>query len=54
MWAVRQLYLCVMLLAVYRSYAELSNRFDLPYGLLAVVFVPVLLVMVMLECHWFI
>ena len=56
-WAVRLLYIYAMLFAIYRSYAELGERFDLPYELWATAlafFVPVLLVIAMMQFQWFI
>ena len=56
-WVVRLLYIYVILFAIYRSYAELGERFDLPYELWATTLAfiaPVLLVMAMMEFQWFI
>lgn len=56
-WAVRLLYIYFLLFAVYRSYAELGDRIDLPYELWAAslaFFVPLLLVMAMVQFHWFV
>ncbi|MDO3382727.1 hypothetical protein [Gilvimarinus algae] len=55
-WAVRLLYIYFLLFAMYRSYAELGDRFDLPYELwpaMLAFLVPLLLVMAMVQFQWF-
>ncbi|WP_020211082.1 hypothetical protein [Gilvimarinus chinensis] len=55
-WAVRLFYIYCFLFATYRSYAELGDRFDLPYKVLPAMLaflLPLLLVMAMVQFQWF-
>ena len=55
-WGVRIFYIYSFLFAEYRAYAELGDRYDLPYELLPSLIaylVPLLLVLAMLEFQWF-